>query len=80
MFEKRYLFSSASERHCKQYMETKRLTPFFISAKLIRFVMVIGFLYRIMSALCSDVSEEQTTYTTWGKKPKTRQSIEQHAP
>jgi hypothetical protein len=45
MFEKRYLFSSASERHCKQCMETKRLAPFFISAKLVRFVLVMAALW-----------------------------------
>jgi uncharacterized protein (DUF169 family) len=46
MFEKGYLFGSISEIHCKQYMETKRVTPFFyIIARLIRFVLMMEALW-----------------------------------
>lgn len=63
-YERRYLFGVLVKH------DTKVNTLFCIIAKLIRFVLIMAAFWNVLpykTLDCSDVSEEQATYTTLGK-------------
>ena len=70
--------------NCKQYTETKQVTPlFYIIPELIRFVLMVAAFWIFTpyhTVGLSDVSEKQTKYKTLRENLKRRPSIEQHPP